>query len=139
LIRASETAEIIADTLRLSSPLLHDGLRERCFGAIQGVPKAELAELNPVLLQQLLKRNPAAHFEDGETIEDFAARVLGAVTEIGICHPGQRVLAITHGWVMDVLTRHINGLPRSAILDLKRKNGETLWLVVNDRSICAAP
>jgi broad specificity phosphatase PhoE len=139
LMRARETAEIVADALTLPGPALHDGLRERCFGAIQGVPKAELAELNPVLLQQLLKRNPAAHFEGGELIDDFAVRVLGAVNEIGIGHPGQRILVITHGWVMDVLTRHINNLPRSAILDLKRKNGETLWLAVNDQGIRAAP
>jgi probable phosphoglycerate mutase len=139
LLRASETAEIIAANLRLPVPASHDGLRERCFGAIQGVPKAELAELNPTLLQQLLRRNPAAHFEGGESLDEFVTRVLGAVKEIAVCHPGQRVLAITHGWVMDVLTRHIKGLPPTAILDLKRKNGETLWLEVDDQSIRAVP
>jgi probable phosphoglycerate mutase len=135
LIRASETAEIVAETLRLPAPFLHDGLKERCFGVIQGVPKAELADLNPLLLQQLLRRNPAAHFEEGESMDEFASRVLGAVAEIAACHRGQRVLVITHGWVMDVLTRHINDLPIAAVLNLKRKNGETLWLHVDGHSI----
>ncbi len=135
LVRARETAEIIAARLGLTSPLLHEGLKERRFGAIQGIPKAELAELNPVLLQHILKRNPATHFEEGETMDEFADRLLGALTDIGQAHPSEPVLVITHGWAMDVVTRHVNGLPRNALLNLKRKNGETLWLQVDAKSI----
>jgi probable phosphoglycerate mutase len=137
LVRARETAEIIAAILGLPAPECHDGLRERCFGAIQGIPKTELAELNPVLLQQILKRNPAADFEEGETMDEFADRVLSAIAEIGARHAGRRILVITHGWVMDVLTRHVAGLPRSAILNMKRKNGESLWLESDGRTIVA--
>ena len=128
LRRALECAQIVAAELGLPPPNLVDGIRERNFGVIQGVPKAELAELNPILLQQILKRNPASDFEDGETMDEFADRVLAAVESIGIANPGQRVLVVTHGWVMDVITRHINHLPRSAMLNIKRKNGESLWL-----------
>lgn len=138
LVRSSATAETIARVLRLPPPLCHDGLKERNFGAIQGIPKSELAELNPVLLQQILKRNPAVFFEAGETMDEFADRVLGALTAIGEKHAGDRVLVIAHGWVMDVVTRHIHGLPRSAILNLKRKNGEGIWLKVTGPSIEAA-
>lgn len=135
LVRARETAEIIATHLGLPPPRFHDGLKERRFGAIQGIPKAELAELNPVLLQHILKRNPATHFEDGETMDEFADRVIAAVIAIGGLHTGERVLLITHGWVMDVITRHVNDLPRNSILNLKRKNGEILWLQANAHSI----
>jgi probable phosphoglycerate mutase len=135
LVRALETAQIIARSLRLPSPVCHDGLRERNFGAIQGIPKAELAELNPVLLQQILKRNPATFFEQGETMDEFADRVLAAVESIAETHSGERVLVITHGWVMDVITRHIANLPRSAMLNMKRKNGECLWLAVTPTTI----
>ena len=137
LIRARETAEIIAPLIRLPLPRLHAGLMERNFGIFQGVPKAELAELNPVELQLILKRNPAGHFEGGETMDEFADRVLAALMEIGDRHHGQRVLIISHGWVMDVVTRHIEGLPRSAILPLKRKNGESLWMRADHQSISA--
>lgn len=135
LRRALETAEIIARATQLAPPLCLDGLRERNFGAIQGIPKAELAELNPVLLQQILKRNPAGFFEAGESMDEFADRVLAAFMHIAVTSPGKRVLVITHGWVMDVITRHISGLPRSAILNMKRKNGESLWLTVTPESI----
>jgi len=135
LSRALETAVIISRVLKLGPPTCQEGLKERHFGVIQGVPKDELAELNPVFLQQILKRNPACVFEEGESMDDFATRVIDAVMSIGKMHPGERVLVITHGWVMDVITRHINGLPRSAILGIKRKNGECLWLDVTENSI----
>ncbi|MDP2133326.1 MAG: histidine phosphatase family protein, partial [Sulfuritalea sp.] len=105
LVRSSETAEIVARSLRLPPPEFDDGLRERNFGAIQGIPKAELAELNPVLLQQILKRNPATDFEQGETMDEFADRVLDAIARIARPNAGKRVLAITHGWTIDVITR----------------------------------
>ena len=135
LQRARETAEIVASRLGLPAPSCHNGLKERRFGAIQGIPKAELGELNPVLLQQILKRNPATHFEDGESMDEFADRVMTAITGIGALHAGERVLVITHGWVMDAITRHVTDLPRSAILNLKRRNGETLWLEANGQSV----
>jgi 2,3-bisphosphoglycerate-dependent phosphoglycerate mutase len=130
LRRAAETAEIIAAGLDLEPPLRHEGLRERNFGIIQGRPKAELAATHPHLLREILKRNPACHFEQGESLDHFADRVLEAIRDIAGRNPGGRVLVITHGWVMDVVTRHIGNLPRSAVLDMKRRNGEWLWVEV---------
>jgi broad specificity phosphatase PhoE len=128
LVRAHETAKIVAAALSLPPPSCHEGLKERHFGAIQGIPKDELAELNPALFEQILRRNPAAPFVGGESMDEFADRVLGAIAEIGARHCGDRVLVMTHGWVMDVVTRHIGGLARSAILVMKRKNGESVWV-----------
>lgn len=138
LLRARETAEIIAPLIRLPFPRFHRGLMERNFGVFQGIPKSELAELNPVELQLILKRNPAGHFEGGESMDEFADRVLGAIVNIGGHSHGTKALVITHGWVMDVVTRHVMGLPRSAILNLKRKNGESLWVNVAGPAITHA-
>lgn len=139
LLRARETAEIIAPRIRLPYPKFHDGLMERNFGIFQGIPKSELAELNPVELQLILKRNPDGHFEGGETMDEFADRVLGALADIGSHYHGKKILVVTHGWAMDVVTRHIMGLPRKAILAMKRKNGESLWVAVDHDLIEAAP
>lgn len=138
LIRARETADIISAALRLPPPSCHAGLKERNFGAIQGIPKDELAELNPALLEQILRRNPAASFVDGETMDEFADRVLAALGDIAARHAGDRVLIITHGWVLDVVTRHIGGLPRDAILGMKRRNGESLWIDATEDALVAA-
>ncbi|MCX7147526.1 MAG: histidine phosphatase family protein [Sulfuritalea sp.] len=124
-------------SLRLDPPECHDGLRERNFGVYQGIPKSELADLNPVVLQQILKRNPATDFEQGESMDEFADRVLDAIISIAQPNGGKRILAVTHGWAMDVITRHIASRPRSTILNMKRKNGECLWLEVWEQSIRA--
>jgi probable phosphoglycerate mutase len=137
LRRAHETAHIAAALLGLPPPACHEGLRERCFGVIQGIPKAEIGEANPVLLQQLLRRNPAIVFDEGETCDVFAERVLGALAEIGARHPGERVLVVTHGWTLDVVVRHAAGLPRRAILDRKRRNGENLWVAADAAGVYA--
>lgn len=130
LRRAAETAEIIAGLWSLAPPVGHEGLKERNFGTVQGRPKEELSRTNPHLLHEIVRRNPAAHFDQGETMIHFADRVLGALGDIGRNNPGARVLVITHGWVMDVITRHIKHLPRTAILNMKRKNIESVWLEV---------
>lgn len=136
-MRALESAQIIANELNLPAPRCHDGLRERHFGVIQGIPKSELAELNPVLLQQILKRNPATDFEGGESMNEFADRVLAALADIATqaaSGEGEPALIISHGWVLDVVTRHIRHLPRNALLGVKPRNGETLWLKVEPAS-----
>lgn len=139
LRRSLENAAIVAEGLGLPPPTAHPGLKERNFGDIQGIPKAELAELNPLLLEQILKRNPAAEFPEGEAMDGFADRVLAAVREIGARHAAERVLVVTHGWTMDVVTREVSGLPRSAILHHKPRNGECLWLEATQNSIRPLP
>lgn len=49
-------------------------------------------------------------------MDEFADHVLDAIIDIGSENAGQQILAITHGWTLDVITRHIAGLPRSAML-----------------------
>ena len=139
LVRARETAEIIAAAFKLPPPSCHEGLKERHFGAMQGVPKSELAEMNPALMEQILRRNPAAQFGGGESVDEFADRTIRACTEIGTRHDGGRVLVITHGWVLDVLSRHISGLPRSAVLHVKPKNGECVWVGVAQGALHGRP
>ena len=139
LKRSLETAQIIAAQLRLPPPTCHDGLKERNFGLIQGIPKAELAELNPALLEHILKRNPDSRFEQGESMDECATRVLDGVMDIARQRPGERVLAITHGWAMDVIARGVRGLPRNALLHHKPTNGETLWLEATAGSIRPPP
>lgn len=134
LRRAAETAEIIARRLKLPPPSLHEGLKERNFGAVQGRPKTDLAQSDPALIEEIMRRNPACIFEQGESPDHFADRVLAALRQIAEKVSGQPVLIITHGWVMDVITRHINHLPRSAILNMKRKNIESVWIEVHGRS-----
>lgn len=133
--RALKTAEIVCRTLGLAPPLCHWGLKERNRGTIQGVPKAQLAELNPAPLQRILQRNPACCFEQGEPLDRFASRVPDTATSIAEDHSGEQVLVIAPAWVMDLITRQTCKLARSAILNMKHKNGECLWFQVTPESM----
>lgn len=130
LSRASETAEIVADVLGLPPPSRSEGLKERHFGRIQGMSKPDLAILHPGLHADIMRRDPACAFDQGESLDHFADRIIVALLEIAQGHPGERILVMTHGWVMDVITRHLRQLPRTLVLDMKRRNGESLWLAV---------
>ena len=118
------------ERLDLPAPSFHPGLKERCFGIAQGRPKAELSLTHPDMMRGILRRDPATHFEQGESGREFHERVTGAIHDIAGRHRGARVLVITHGWVMDVITRHIRHLPYDAVLARRRRNGETLWIKV---------
>jgi probable phosphoglycerate mutase len=72
-------------------------------------------------------------------MDECATRVLDGVMDIARHRPGARVLAVTHGWVMDVITREVRGLPRSTMLHHKPKNGEILWLEATPGSIRPPP
>lgn len=128
LRRSTETAEIIAAGWGLATPATYDGIKERHFGVIQGMPKRELAITHPGLHEEIQRRNPACLFEGGEAIDTFTDRVLAGLAQIAADHPTQRALVITHGWVMDAITRHIRDLPRDRILQMKRRNGESVWI-----------
>ena len=52
-------------------------------------------------------------------------------------HVGHQVLVITHGWVLDVVLRHVAGLSRTAVMHEKPKNGESVWAAVHERTIRA--
>ena len=130
LQRAARTAEILAAAWGLPPPRANADLKERHFGRIEGMSKREIARRHPGLHEGIARRDPACEFEQGESLEHFVERVQRGVGEIARQHPGEAVLLVTHGWVMDVLTRRIMGLPIDQTLEMKRKNGEALWLRV---------
>jgi probable phosphoglycerate mutase len=134
LRRCLETAQILTEAWGLATPRVYEGLKERHFGSFQGMAKAELAILHPGLHEEIVRRNPACHFDAGESLDHFADRVIAALEEIAGRNLGRWALVITHGWVMDVITRHARGLPRTAVLGMKRKNGEALWLAPGSRA-----
>ena len=47
----------------------------------------------------------------GESLQQFSARVLGAVRELTRQHPGRKLVVVTHGGVLDMLWRSAQGLP----------------------------
>ena len=94
LRRALETAEILAAPHGLE-PVKVEALREVDVGSWQGLTRTELAERVPEQLARWLDGGQG--WEDGETYEQLARRVLSALLDLAAAHEGGRILAVTHG------------------------------------------
>jgi probable phosphoglycerate mutase len=129
LSRARETAQAVADR-HGHAVHTHIGLRERGFGAFEGQTWSELEAAWPVQTQAWRKRVPDFAPPGGESLLQLQARVVAAVSELAARHPGEQVLMVAHGGVLDILYRTATRLdlqaPRSWTLTNTAVN-RLLW------------
>ena len=104
LSRAFETAQAVA-RLHGGQVHSHTGLRERSFGRFEGHTWAELEARFPDETLLWRKRAPDFAPPGGESLLALKARVVAAVTELASRHPGEQVLMVAHGGVLDILYR----------------------------------
>ena len=100
LSRAYETAKLVAASRGLEVRSLA-ALREKHFGTWEGLSDVEV-----------LERFPNARrgaWGDGETTNEVAERVLGALRAIREAHPDGRVLVVTHGGPLRAVLRTCGG------------------------------
>lgn len=108
LARARDTAAAIAGPRAM--PVQADtGLRERSFGRFEGRRFAEIEAESPELALRWRRRDPAFAPEGGESLVVFRQRVMACAARIAARHPGQQVLLVAHGGVMDLLYRAATG------------------------------
>lgn len=94
LSRAQETAEIVAGRAGLE-PVALPELREVDTGSWSGLSRADVEARFPEGFSRW--RSGGSGWEDGETYEQMAERVIGALRTIAEDHPDGRVLVISHG------------------------------------------
>ena len=102
--RAWLTAAPLAARLGLEV-IAEPRLRERSFGIFEGLTLDEVAERYPPEFKKWRERDPTWRPEGGESGQQLIDRVLSAVSDIAIKHPGQTVVLVSHGGVLDVLYR----------------------------------
>jgi probable phosphoglycerate mutase len=104
LLRAADTARAVAEATGL--PLqLDEGLRERHFGAFEGLTHDEIMSRHPEEGRRWRGRDPSYGPVGGETLEGFYERVIGAALRLVRHHPGQTVALVAHGGVLDCFYR----------------------------------
>jgi len=81
------------------------GLRERGFGDFEGKTFAEIEIALPDQAERWRKRDPAFAPSGGESLLQVQERVLAAVNRLAVQHPGELIVMVGHGGVMDVLYR----------------------------------
>lgn len=113
LARARDTAAAVAAACGL--PLhTHTDLRERHFGALEGLSYAEIEARFPDDARRWRQREPGFGPGGGESLEVFSARCLAAFTRLARAHEGQTIAIVAHGGVLDCLYRAASGIDLQA-------------------------
>lgn len=129
LARAHATAQAIAHTRGLPVST-HAGLRERGFGKFEGKTWGDIETGWPDEALAWRQRVPNFAPEGGETLLQLRERISTTVHELAARHPGEQVVMVAHGGVLDVLYRLATGqdiqAPRTWTLDNASIN-RLLW------------
>jgi 2,3-bisphosphoglycerate-dependent phosphoglycerate mutase len=103
--RAHETAQSIGEATGV--PVVPDqGLRERSFGVFEGKTFTEIEETWPDQAHNWRKRIPEWQPpEGGESLLQLRERVTRTVEALAARHPGEQIVVVAHGGVLDALYR----------------------------------
>ena len=129
LVRASETAEIVAGLLGIAGLNLDARLRERGFGCFEGFTREECAEHHPEAWARYLMDRRSTP-PGGEPQPDVAARIVAALTEIARAPraTGAATLVVSHGGTIRTFIHEVTGAAppplENAALFLVRYAGE---------------
>lgn len=130
LARARQTAQAIAQRHALT---VHPEprLRERAFGQFEGRTFLDIERELPEQAERWRRRDPEfAPPGGGENLLQFRARVTAAVAHLAARHPGELLVLVAHGGVMDLLYRAATGqelqAPRTWLLGNAHIN-RMLW------------
>ncbi len=122
LIRSVKGAEIISGALGLTHTPLKT-LRERAFGAWEGLTAGEIRERYPV--EYAAWRGDLLNFRPpgGEGLLDVQARVLPEYRRIVAAHAGREIALLLHGGVNRIILADALGLPPSNIFRIDQAFG----------------
>jgi probable phosphoglycerate mutase len=107
--RAHETAQSIA-AVTGKEVVPQEGLRERSFGMFEGKTFDEIHQNWPEHAQNWRKRIPEWQPpEGGESLLQLRERVTKTLTDLAARHPGEQIVVVAHGGVLDALYRVATG------------------------------
>ncbi|UCD69484.1 MAG: histidine phosphatase family protein [Betaproteobacteria bacterium] len=109
LRRAIQTIAPISEWRNL--PVLRETrLRERHLGVLQGKTPEEAQRFVPDVFEVFRCRAENAVLAEGESLSAFAERVINVLTTMTEEYLGKRIVAVTHGGVLDIAYRHATGM-----------------------------
>lgn len=104
LLRAQQTAEPVARALQLAA-LTDPALREQNFGQVDGMRVDDIKARHPQAWEGWLRFEEDYCMPQGETTRQFHGRVMDAVHRLAASHPGETLVIVTHGGVLDMVYR----------------------------------
>lgn len=111
--RTRDTAAPIAARLDLRLRL-DAGLRERCYGELEGLTWAEIERARPQDYRRLAARDPEYAVPGGESGVQFRDRIVAALERLARAHAGATLAVVTHGGVLGMVYRHAKGIALEA-------------------------
>jgi probable phosphoglycerate mutase len=102
-LRARQTAEIVSSFIGLK-PQVIPGMHERDFGCLRGHPYERMDELMPPSIEPWLWRP-----EGGESLDDVRRRVTPVIDSLHEKYPGEEIVLVCHGAVIQSVCAHITG------------------------------
>lgn len=130
LARARQTAQAASQTLSLAV-ITDSRLRERHYGFFQGLTYDEAQARHPQAYARFVARDADFVFPGGgESLAGFAERIRCTLQEIAARHPGEQVLVVTHGGVLDIARRLATGKPFDTARDFAIPNAALNWLEI---------
>lgn len=131
LQRAWTTAQAIGTALGLT-PTPVPEMRERRYGVFEGLTYAEAQQKFPDGYAAFEGRNADYAFENGESLKVMYARVTGKLQEIAAAHPGESVVVVLHGGVLDVINRFVRSHSLEMPRDFLIPNAGINWISTVD-------
>lgn len=112
LQRARATAQAVADTAGLDVGI-DAGLRERCYGAFEGLRHPDIEAKYPEAYRVWKAREPDARYPAGEreaeTMREFYQRSVQAVRRVLDSGKYRKVAIVTHGGVLECVHHWASG------------------------------
>ncbi len=127
LKRAADTANAIVELFGVEAQV-DSALRERHFGALQGLSISEAPSLQPDIWQAHLARDLEHDLGGGESIQQFGMRVQNALDKIQERHVGKTILLVSHGGTLDMMYRIASKQALSAERVASVPNASLNWI-----------
>ncbi len=146
--RAQQTAQIIARPHQLDVFVEH-ALREGSYGTLDGMLREQFhARFSSALaLRRKMSFQERFHhrLEEGiETAAEIIERVVPCLRRLCQVHPGQKLIVVTHGWVIKTLMAYLANcddsqidIPNCSVLPMQG-NGQSLFIRTGE-GICNTP
>lgn len=109
LIRCAIPAQEFSATQQLPLQII-DELKEMHFGCWDGIPFDQFGAEQWLTLNQFWETPTTAHAPDGETLEQFARRIIRSWEQIHTNITAEHQLVICHGGVIRIIIAHLLNL-----------------------------
>lgn len=127
LKRAADTANAVVELFGVEAQV-DSALRERNFGALQGLSITEAPLLRPDIWQAHIARDLDHDLEGGESIQQFSLRIRNALDGIQKRHAGKTILVVSHGGTLDMMYRIASNQSLSAQRIVSVPNASLNWI-----------